>query len=80
MNSSIYSLDRTTHLKIIAVAAMMAALVVVVGESAQVSQSGRSVSSEPQFFPIVRPNRPNPTGPVFSSPHGVRTEIALSID
>lgn len=39
MNSSLYTLDRATHLKIILVAVITAAVVLIIGESAQVGRS-----------------------------------------
>ncbi len=45
MNSSLYSLDRGTHLKIVMVAAMMAVVVLIVGESAQPGRSAPAAAA-----------------------------------
>ncbi len=48
MNSSIYSADRTTHLRIIAVALVISIAIVGVGISARVSAIGAMQASEQQ--------------------------------
>jgi hypothetical protein len=63
MNHSMYSADRMTHLKIVAVALLFASLVTVVGVFAQVSetdigtapliQAGRSITLSGRF-PAIR--------------------------
>jgi len=70
MNSSLYFLDRATHLKIVLLAALLAGAVVAVGQSAQLSrpaaaptaavpgQTLRSLKALPA--PVARPDARQP--------------------
>ena len=60
MNSSFHNLDRATHLKILAVAAAMAALVLLVGKCAPTAQSVSNLLSAErhQAFPATMSGSP----------------------
>lgn len=77
MNSSLYSLDRATHLKIVIIAAMAAAIVFAVGESARLHRQTPTVSapavsaptvSAPELHRLVRPATPMPDKPSVRAP------------
>ena len=61
MNSSMYNLDRATHLKVIVVAVTVAALVVAIGKSAQLNHAapGLSVSELRHPLELSAPSRPD---------------------
>jgi len=61
MNSSFHGFDRTTHAKIVLVAAMAAALVLAIGKTAQLDGAA-SAAAAPQPHRLVRP-------PVLSRDH-----------
>ena len=44
MNTSFYFLDRATHIKIVLLAAVLAGVVLAVGESAQLGHAARSAA------------------------------------
>ena len=48
MNTSFYFLDRGTHIKIVLLAAVLAGVVVAVGESAQLGHSARPTAIQGQ--------------------------------
>jgi len=54
MNSSFHGFDRTTHAKIVLVAAMAAALVLAIGKTAQFDGAAPAASA-PQPHRLVRP-------------------------
>lgn len=58
MNSSFHSFDRTTHAKIVLVAAMAAALVLAIGKTAQFERTAPAASA-PQPHRLVRPPAPS---------------------
>ena len=55
MNYSLYNLDRATHLKIVVVAAITAALVLIIGESAQLDRNA-PVAAAPASMAAPGPN------------------------
>lgn len=55
MNSSLYSLDRATHLKIVLVAAITAAIVLVVGESARLDHTASAAPAPLAAQPLLQP-------------------------
>ena len=59
MNSSLYTLDRATHLKIVLVAAITAAAVLTVGETARLdgrmATAPASLTAQPLLQPTPRP-------------------------
>jgi hypothetical protein len=81
MNSSLYNSDRATHLKIVVVAAITAAVVLIVGENARLDRTASAasapfaaqplLSSQPVWRPA--PNRPplTPAANPVSVPHSI---------
>jgi len=70
MNSSIYGLDRTTHFKIVAVAALTAAIFLVVGKSARLDPARPPVST-PATFQMPGPAQIAPAATAVIAPHAV---------
>jgi hypothetical protein len=58
VNSSLFTCDRATHLKIVAVALAAAIVVVVVGIHARVSDAGDTIASAKASGPVVKAGRP----------------------
>lgn len=76
MNASLYNLDRITHFKILAIAAIAATFVFVIGEAAQLGGTapGRAIAAPymaPYMAPYLAPNlAPNLAPmPAVSMPH-----------
>ena len=59
MNTSLYFLDRGTHIKIVLLAAVLACVVLAVGESAQLGHAAR---------PAVVPAQPAQSLKAFTAP------------
>ena len=57
MNHSIYSADRTTHLKIVAVSLVAAIAVVLVGTTARVTDTGASANLQ-AHGPVLKAGKP----------------------
>jgi hypothetical protein len=58
MNHSLFTCDRATHLKIVAVALAAAIVVVVVGTQARIGDAGNIVASAKTSGPVVKAGRP----------------------
>jgi hypothetical protein len=58
MNSSLFTCDGATHLKIVAVALAAAIVVVVVGIHARTGDAGNTVASAKTSGPVVKAGRP----------------------
>jgi hypothetical protein len=73
MNCSLYSLDRTTHLKIVVVAAMAAALVICIGKNSMFGAPEPALPAAEPHWVAPKADREHPS---VSRPRGLRTEIA----
>jgi hypothetical protein len=58
MNHSLVTADRTTHLKIVAVSLFAAIVVILVGVSARITDTGASAKLE-AHGPVVKANKPS---------------------
>jgi hypothetical protein len=58
MNSSLWSADRSTHLKIVAVSLVAAIAVLAVGISARISDSGTMTARIQTDGPVVKAGKP----------------------
>jgi hypothetical protein len=59
MNSSLFTLDRATHLKILMVAAITAVVVLMVGENARLDRTAFAAPAPVAGQPLLQP-RPQP--------------------
>lgn len=62
MNTSLYTLDRATHLKVVLVAAVTVATVLVVGESARLDRTASTMPAPLTAQPLLQPT-PQPLWP-----------------
>jgi hypothetical protein len=75
MNCSLYSLDRTTHLKIVVIAVIAAALVVCIGKNSMLGALAPALPIAEPHWVAPKADREHPQAPVLR-PRGLRTEIA----
>ena len=58
MNHSIYSADRTTHLKIVAVSLIAAIAVILVGITARITDTGTASAKLETHGPVLKAGKP----------------------
>jgi hypothetical protein len=59
MNHSLVTADRTTHLKIVAVSLFAAIVVILVGVTARITETGTASAKLEAHGPVVKANKPS---------------------